>query len=223
MLSAILANSGANFDMKPLEEWDRRSGALEHHYIHESYKWFSRAKKIRSSVIPQIFGYKFCIGKSNSYIQKLFDKADFAKSSKLIWMVKRIADHLDYQVRIIGVYRNFSDYLVSRYRKFGGSYNKWRSYWENVNYTLLLQSRIYKSVLIGYEEMVDFAQKEWAENLAFLTGLSKAKILEQRKKIVNQKLAQREPRSLFENPDTRKLYETLRNNKDFNFIDEKKT
>jgi len=216
LIASILANAGANFGIPPVRKWNRKSGTLEHPYLIEAYKWYSREQKIKNSIIPESFGLKFCRNQCIKYLKKLFDKADFAKSSKLVWLVKRIDDCTDFQLNLIGIYRNFTDYLLSYYRRFGEDYDYWRRVWFKVYWTILLESRIYRSVLISYEELVDFKETEWATNLSQLTGLDRNNLLTWREKVVDKSLVNRLRTGFFEDEETQELYRKLRlNNKNF--------
>jgi len=209
LLCAILANAGADFGVPVREEWDRAKGAFEHPAVHAAYKWYTRADKIKKSLVPERFGYAYCLRKCDALSEKLFKEADFVKSSRLIRLVERMIHAPGRDIRIVGIYRNFSDYLMSRYKKFGGSFDRWREEWLDVNATLLMQSKIYPGVLISYEELLDPGADRWAKNLSLLTGLEEKTLLTKRNRIVDKSLSQRPLDNTFEDDETQALYRKL--------------
>ena len=178
-----------------------------------AYKWYSRATRIKTLLIPDQVA-RLCLKQCRRYLQKNFEIADYVKSSQSVWLVEE-ANKLTGSIGVIGIYRKFSDYLVSQYRKSGGSYRKWKDIWIDVNATatatatVLLQAHIYPFAFVSYEELVDIKERGWAERVHQLTGLPAEKILTDRKELI--KPADGPSIDTFDDEDTRRLYNALRN------------
>ncbi len=205
LLSAIICQSGGSFGLPAVEDWDRSRGTLEHPYIHSAYKWYSRATRIRESLIPDQAA-TVCLSICRSHLKKNLHVANYIKSTQLVWLVNEI-NRLE-PVGVIGIYRKFSSYLASRYLKFGGDYAKWRGVWTNVNATVLLQASTYPSALVSYEELIDPNESDWATRLHELIGIPVQAILTARKELAKTASVTRET---FEDEETKRLYASLRN------------
>ena len=129
------------------------------------------------------------------------------KSSRLVWLVDE-ANKLTSSIGVIGIYRKFSGYLVSRYRKSGGNYRKGKDIWTDINGTVLLQAHTYPFAFVSYEELVDLAETTWAESLGQLTGIPTEEILTNRKALIKPTGPSFDT---FEDENTRSLYDALRN------------
>ena len=203
LLSAIIAKSGGSFGLPALEDWDRRGGALEHPCILSAYKWYSRSTRIRDLLIPDRAA-NVCLSICRSHLKENLRVANYIKSTKLVWLVNEI--NIFEPVRVIGIYRKFSGYLVSMYRKSGGDYAKWRGIWMNVNATVLLQASSYPSALVSYEELIDPNESNWATRLHKLTGMPAHTILTARKELTKPGVTSSE---IFEDEETKRLYSAL--------------
>ena len=207
LLAAILASSGGNFGLPSLDDWNRRGGALEHPYVLNGYKWYSRTLRMKESLIPDQVA-RLCLKQCRKYLQKNFEIADYVKSSRLVWLVDE-ANKLTNSIGVIGIYRKFSGYLVSQYRKSGGSYQQLKDMWTDVNATVLLQAHTYPFAFVSYEELVDLTKTNWAVRVSQLTGLSAEEILSNRKALI--KPAESPRIDTFEDETTRSLYDALCN------------
>ncbi len=210
LLSAILLKSGANFGLDTKDIWNRDKGDFEHPLLHEAYKWHSRAEKIDQSILPNYFFVPFSNQKCNKTLNQLLSNVNYAKSSQLLWLVHRINFKLGYEVKIIGVYRKFSAYLLSRYKKYGRSLDYWREHWLQVNKTLVLQTKMMPSLLLSYEEMVNNSNQDWLEKLAVFTNRDREKL-----SLAAGKIIDRNPYKInnffdLEDKETLNLYEKLK-------------
>jgi len=179
ILSAILADAGANFDMPPLGGWDTRGGAYEHPRLLAAYRWHSRANKIAESLWPDMLGRKFCENRSKQELTKLFVKARFAKYGQAIWLLPAIVK-LGYRPYLIVSYRSFDDYAASYHVRSGFSLLSMVSSYVDIYSTALLQLSIFGGCAIGYEELVNLDEIGWADAIGSLAGLSTPGILEAR-------------------------------------------
>jgi len=210
LLSAILNGAGADYGIEFKEDWDPRSGAFEQDNLHEAYKWYSRAKNIKESNIPEFFGYNFCDQRCNRYLKNALQKANFLKSSKLIWLVHKTHYELDYPVKIIGLYRKFSNYVVSRYKKFGGSFEKWRKTYMEVNKQLLLYRHVYDTELISYENLVNLKDRACVKKLSNFTDIDEDELNKFRNEIVKEGITKMSFIKNIETKSTKLIYKTLR-------------
>ncbi len=206
LLAAIIARSGGNLGLPALDHWERKGGVLEHPYVHNAYKWYSRAARVKELLIPNRVA-KLCLKQCRKYLRRNFEIADYVKSSRLVWLVDE-ANKLTGSIGVIGIYRKFSDHLVSRYRGSGGSYRKWKNMWVDINSTALLQAHTYPFAFVSYEELVDLAETAWAERLGRLTGIPTEEILTNRKALIKPAGPSFDT---FEDETTRSLYDALRN------------
>ncbi|MBD3311246.1 MAG: hypothetical protein GF349_01960 [Candidatus Magasanikbacteria bacterium] len=210
LLSAILLKSGADFGLRSKDIWDRQKGDFEHSLIHEAYKWQSRVEKIDQSILPNYFTVSFFNNICNKKMEQLLTEVDYVKSSQLVWLVHRAKYKLGFEVKVIGVYRNFSDYVISRYKKYGRSLDHWRKEWLEVNKTLFLQAQIIPSLLLSYEEIVGRNETKWIDRLALFTNISREKLSFAANEIVDKKSHKRIMQYNFEDDDTRRVYNRLK-------------
>lgn len=185
VLAAICANAGAPFGMETREAWDNRSGANEHPGLIRAYKWWHRARTVQHAPVPDIGGRAWCERRARHELDRALSGAVFGKSSTLVWLVPLIAD-LGYEPRVIVLYRRFSEFAMSRHKRFGWSYHELRENYCDVYETALLQQQAFGGTVIAYEDLTDPAQTGWADALAKLTGLSDERLLAEREAITGE-------------------------------------
>lgn len=215
LLATILQQAGMDFGLPETTDWDKSSGALEHPLLHAAYKWHSRAEKIRDSVIPSVAGKSYCQNKRDQCLQKLFSQADIGKSSQAVWLAQP-AQQCNSDVTIIGLYRNFSDYVISRYKKFGRSLKHWRDVWLAVNEQIILEKEAYGGAIVGFDELITFEKEGWADRLAAELSVQSSDILNARNELVAREIAQRSKREMFEDTQTQHMYQKLESRKSNN-------
>ena len=181
LLSAILADSGANFNMPVVATWETRGGAYEHPRLLAAYRWHSRARKIAESIWPDRLGRKFCENRCKHELGRLLAKAKFAKYGKAMWLVPIIVK-LGYRPMLFVSYRSFDNYAASHHIRSGLSLSSMIASYVDVYSTTLLQLGIFGGCAIGYEELVNIEETQWADAVEKLTGLSAARLLEARQK-----------------------------------------
>lgn len=181
LLSAILADAGAIFDMLKISSWDRISGAYEHPKLHSAKRWHSRSAKIAKSVLPSQPLKRFFEIRMQRDLSNLFYETIFAKSTELTWLVQPIYK-LGYQLKILVSYRKFNDYCASGHLKFNWSIPELVKVYNEVNSTALLQLEIFGGCAVSYEELTDPEEKSWAETVSSVTGLSCNRLLQGREK-----------------------------------------
>lgn len=187
LLASILADAGANFGMPSRESWNPESGAYEHPLFWSAYKWYSRAKKIDASIIPNAFGWQYSQRKMQGELDQLMKQADFAKyPTGAIWLVHAI-QKLGYDVRVIVNYRAFDEYARSRYLRFGWGINRITETYLDVYGTALMQLEYFGGCTVDFAEIVDRKETAWLDAIANLTGLPQEYLLHARDSRVNEK------------------------------------
>ena len=181
LLSAILADAGAFFNMPNISSWDRKSGAYEHPKLHSAFKWYSRSQKIMKSVLPSQPLKRFFEIRFQRDLSDLFSDTIFTKSTGLIWLVHRI-HKLGYQPKLILSYRKFEGYAASRHLRSGWSAPELVKDYIGVNSTALLQLQIFGGCAVSYEELTNTKDQSWAEAISTVTGLNCSQLLQSREK-----------------------------------------
>jgi hypothetical protein len=180
LLSAIIADAGANFDMPNVSAWDRRSGAYEHPELINSYKWFLRSKKM--ALLSDRLR-RFCEIRTENKLSTLLDRAVFAKYPHAFRLI-HFTPELEFYPKIILSYRDFAGYSKSMYRKNGMDMPNLIKSYKEINSTALLQLEVFGGVAINYKELVDKSETNWAETISSLTGIDFSSLLESREKRV---------------------------------------
>lgn len=185
LLSAILVNTGASFDLPVLENWESRAGAYEHPRIYAARRWQARMLKVDDSRIPSRIRGAFCNKRMEHDLREVLERACYVKSSDLIWLVHPIYK-LGYWPQIIVSYRDFMGYARSRYLKFGLSMQQLVQTYVEVYSTALLELHTFGGCVVDYTDMLTVSETGWAKALAQITGIAQQSILDERKKIVDR-------------------------------------
>jgi hypothetical protein len=213
LLSAILADAGANFAMGTVKSWNPSWGEYEHSLLHVAEAWRSRIRRIRASVLPDRLT-ALCEPRMKQALAQLFDEADFAKSIPLVGMVDEIY-RLGFKPVLIVNYRAFQEYARSILLS--------RSFWDMPKLmeqyvatysTAILQLEIFGGCTIGYDELVDPGETAWAQALSEITKIPQERLLEHRSQRVNvNSSANKRPESILDksllDPRIALLYEAL--------------
>ncbi|HEX3051685.1 MAG TPA: hypothetical protein VHP83_13575 [Aggregatilineaceae bacterium] len=184
LLSAILVNIGASFDLPVLENWESRAGAYEHPLIHSARRWQLRMLKIDDSLIPNGIGESLCAKRMQHDLREVLERACYVKSSDLVWLVHPIYK-LGYWPRIIVSYRDFMGYARSRYLKYGFAMHQLVQMYVEVYSTALLELHTFGGCVIDYADMLTERETGWANALSQISGISMQSILDERGKIVD--------------------------------------
>lgn len=208
LLSAILSNSGARFNLPVVTSWDRQSGEFEHPGLPRAYKWYWRSLNLPFLVPRKQALRAICRNRMNAALQSALTEAHFAKSSQLVFLVRPI-QALGYKPRIIVSYRDFTGFSASRYLRFGLKAPEMARIYDEVYSTALLQLGIFGGCAVDYDELISRKEREWAKALSVVTGFDQSRLLGQRDALV------RDPRARVENlcaqyPRTAQLYSALR-------------
>src|SRR5258705_8868886 len=153
LLSAILADAGADFGMAGVASWDSsKGGAYEHPKLHAAYRWYSRANKIAKSMWPDWLGRRFCQRQTERNLHDALRSVTFAKCPSTTWLM-HIIKQIGYKPVLIVSYRSFSEYAASIYLKNGRSMKAIKGAYIDVHETMLLQLSIFGGFAIEYAEL----------------------------------------------------------------------
>jgi hypothetical protein len=189
LLSAILADAGADFGMATPQEWDRAGGELEHPGLARAFYYFSKAELI-SKERPRfgISRLRWVLYRSygKKKLREVLSSCRFAKHYNVYKLV-RPAFKIGYYPTVILSYRQFEDQAIS----FGLMH-------PHADWDLLCKNyhEVYKNGLwllntfggcaVAYEEVVNLDDCSWAQPLADVTGLPIAKLIDARDRRVAQ-------------------------------------
>jgi hypothetical protein len=186
LLASVLALAGANFNMAKVTAWDPKSGEYEHPLIHSARRWQSRSEKIRESLIPDVFGHRYCVKRMQRDLRTLLDAVQYVKSSDLVWLVHPIY-RLSFWPRVIVSYRPFADYARSRFLRYGWDMPHLVQAYRDVYSTAALQLHAYGGCVINLDDLLKLDETAWAGALAQLTGIERDRLLASRAELVNKR------------------------------------
>jgi hypothetical protein len=186
LLSAILADAGADFAMPNSADWNQTIGYFEHGDVQKAGKAFEAAEQFKPFVRGSWLARKrrrYYMAIVKSSIRRLLGKADYAKSIGLVWLTHTIY-RLGFQPKVIIVHRAFEDIATSAHLSFGWTYEETERRYLDIYRTGLVQTKLFGGCVIAYEEIIDPAETAWAEALAALTGFDEQSLLESRRRRV---------------------------------------
>lgn len=209
LLASILAEAGADFGDVGRDEWSRDEGAFEHPALQRACRWNARDRFLQRVQIPLVSRLATVArNRMRRDAERAFEEAKFGKTTDLVRLVQPLARHTEYEPRVIVSYRRFDEYALSRYKKSGLPFQKMKEVYLRANGTALAQLEVFGGCTVGYWELVDETETEWATAIGELTGLPATDLLPIRDEKVS------EPRR--SSPDlptpgaATKLYERLR-------------
>lgn len=182
VLSAILADSGAEFGMGSVKSWKRSAGAYEHPKLQTAGKEFAISRKFAEKADCWWLHRKFRrlhMSNAKRALRGLLSQADYLKSMDLVWLTHTIFK-LDYNPKIILVYRDFANVARSAYLSFSWGYKESEQYYMDVYRTALIQLQIFGGCAIEYDDLMNPAETQWSEVLSGVTGIEGSRLLESR-------------------------------------------
>jgi uncharacterized membrane protein YkvA (DUF1232 family) len=210
LLSAIMADAGAAFGMATPEQWDRTGGDLEHPQMWRVLMSLSAAESI--SIGRPAFGLSRMRWVAHRSLAKRRLKAalagaDFAKvygAHKLV----RPAFKLGFFPTVILSYRRFEDQALSlglmhAHASWESLRENYRSIYENG----LLLLHTFGGCVVSYEDIVDPANRAWADRLAEVTHLPAEHLLAARDRRVQH--PSRPTATAWEDPEMGRLFDAL--------------
>lgn len=178
LLSAVLANAGANFGMSLKTDWNRNSGAFEHTTLINMIKYFKR-KELYGN-----FSDRLKLFFENKIIQQikngLGEEVTYLKypiySEQQAYYVRKSG----FQPRLIMTIRKFEEVAQSQLYKHGGNYLDLKNYYIDTLSTCILELKNYGGCIISYDELTNLNERKWADRITQITGLSKNLLIEKR-------------------------------------------
>jgi hypothetical protein len=194
LLTAIMADAGADFGMPAPEHWDTaRGGAIELPEVRRAADHFRLAfehRPQRPRMPPARWIWTWHRSVAKRELKRALDKAVFVKAGDLDWVVPH-AIKVGYFPSVIISYRPFGPCALS----FSQTLSMWPAETMAAEYdrtyrNAVLQMHAYGGCVVSYADVVDRTRTEWATNLSEVTGLSVDALLASRDRRV--KSAQRE-------------------------------
>jgi hypothetical protein len=184
LLSAILADAGADFGMTAPPQWNRAGGDLEHPELWRALQYFSDAERISMMGRP---GFGLSRMRWNIYrslgkrrLRAGLDQVRFAKvygAHKLV----RPAFKIGYFPTIILSYRRIEDQALSL--GLMHAHANWEFARDNYLHIYgngLWLLNMFGGCVVGYDDILSRTDTAWAAALARTTGLPAARLIEAR-------------------------------------------
>jgi hypothetical protein len=211
LLAAVLADAGADFGMAAPESWDPQTGQMENAAVKHAAHHYRRAYDIERgrgfNLLPR-YEAKLRWSRGRRWLRRALDQASYLKIGDMD-LLAQPAFRLGYLPQLILIYRRFEPNLASLIvgRTHAGPDELAREYVRIYRQGLLLM-HCFGGCAIGYEQLVDPQQRQWAAALAAVTGLSEAKLLQARSARLSGTMSRSQPDvSLY--PDLDQLYDAL--------------
>ena len=183
LLSAILADAGADFGMTAPQEWDRAGGGLEHPELWRALRYFRKAEAISTGRPP--FGIaRIRWNAYRSLGKKLLraglGRARFAKLYGAHELV-RPAFKIGFFPTVILSYRRFEDQALSLGLMHAhASWESLRDNYQHVYCNGLWLLNTFGGCVVGYKNLADRDDSTWVKPLARTTGLPIERLVEAR-------------------------------------------
>ncbi len=216
LLTAIMADAGAEFGLAAPGAWDPAGGDMEHPEFVRISRLFRRAEYIASGKRYFLF-YKYLadarrsIGKRR--LRRILKRVRFAKADNMNLWIWHVAA-MGYRPRIILSYRDFGPTARSYFLMRGLSLEKFSAHYRRVNGDGLLMLHAYGGCAVSYEELVDPGETAWAEALSKVTGLDHGRLLESRARRLSmepsEEPAEQGPEVALSDPESERLFRRLR-------------
>lgn len=187
LLSSIIAQAGADFGCGDSAQWDRRAGAFELKIGSHAAEHHNRAIALKdNSHISrwQMLRRKYHRSMAKKNTRKLMQQAQWIKLSSS--GVIRMARAVDYQPRVILLYRPFANYAYSSFLRSGRHVPQMIEHYYNTYADGLLALNIYGGCVVEYSEIIDRNNDAWLERVAALSNLESANLITARDAIVDQ-------------------------------------
>ncbi len=214
LLSAILADSGADFGMAVPDGWSRGTGVLEYPAIRKAGFAYYAAHRISAEkpATPwQRLLWVLYRHHGRNKLRRALAAARYLKSDH-IWLAASHTVKLGYIPKFILSYRRFEPYLLSKYPR--GHSHTFESVAEDYKRTYrngLSLMKLWGGCAIDYDELYSTDETGWAGSLASVTGLSGDALLASRA----DRVAHYQPRDSSNIPlsldrEVEQIYEELR-------------
>jgi hypothetical protein len=174
LLSAILADAGAEFGMRPPSGWDRATGAMEHPDLLAACRRYAAADAI-SPAKPRgaLRRYRWTLlrflGKRR--LRTGLAATRFVKVGHAHLLIRPVLK-LGYFPSIVLSYRRFEDHAVSLgMMAANANLDQLVEQYNRINKSALWLLNMFGGCVVGYEQLVDPADRRWVEALAEVANL----------------------------------------------------
>jgi len=185
LLSAILADCGANFAMPAPPAWDPRSGQMEDPDLCAAADYFKRAHDIaagKPGMSWRRVAWSLLRSRGKTRLAMTLAKADYVKCVNLDLLVHP-AFRLGYAPTVILSYRRFEDYVVSSAVRGGHSdLSLLTALYTRIYQNGLLQMTVFGGCVVAYEQLVDPDDVSWANALASVTRIPAPRLIAARER-----------------------------------------
>jgi hypothetical protein len=185
LLSAILADAGAEFGMRAPPGWDRATGAMEHPDLLTACRRYAAADAM-SPAKPQgtLRRYRWTLlrflGKRR--LRASLAATRFVKVGHAHLLIRPVLK-LGYFPPIILSYRRFEDHAISLgMMAANANLEQLVEQYNRINKSALWLLNTFGGCVIGYEQLIDPADRSWAESLAEIAHLPAGGLLAARER-----------------------------------------
>lgn len=179
LLSAVLADAGADFGMPAVQTWSAEDGAFEPSAITRAAAWFAVADQMGPAkpLWPRSWHWTLARHRAKVHLARALNAARFVKGPSLDLAVQPAAK-MGYLPRIIVSYRAFPAQAMSLAQRSG-----WRdvtaleAYYLRTYKNALMWLLVFGGCVVDYDELTDPGETEWASALAALTELPRSAMI----------------------------------------------
>jgi hypothetical protein len=188
LLSAILADCGAEFGMPAAANWDRRSGEMEHPAICAAAACFKRAYDVAPA--RPALGWRRAVwnlqrSRGKRRLAAALPGTQYLKCLNLDLIVHP-AFRLGYAPTVILSYRRFADHAISSaVRGRHSDLSLLTEDYKRVYRNGLLQMMVFGGCAVGYDQLMDRNDDSWALSLAMVTGIPAVRLIAARDRLVS--------------------------------------
>lgn len=180
LLSAVLADSGANFGLPVPQDWDPSAGQMESKAIKLAAHHYRRAYDIsegRKYIISPAIETKYRLSRGRANLGLALHQSVYVKISDLD-LVVQASFKLGYEPKIIVNFRQLEPMLPSLLvgRKHIGPDQLARDY-VRIYRQGLIQLQVFGGCVVSYNDLQNPKAHDWASALAAVSGLDGGNIL----------------------------------------------
>lgn len=212
LLSALLADAGADFGMPAPEHWDVREGRMENPHAERASHHYRRAFDIdhgrRYILLPQLEA-RYRRKRGRRCLRRALGEAGYIKAANLDLLIQP-AFRLGYLPQVILIYRRFEPNLASLLAGLShiGPDELTADYLRVYRQGLMLLCT-FGGCAVAYEQLVDADDRRWASALAGLTGLSESALVDARAQRLDRRTVLPQSAAADVYPEVSGLYEAL--------------
>jgi uncharacterized membrane protein YkvA (DUF1232 family) len=183
LLSAILADAGAEFAMPAPQAWNAGTGAMEGVDLHRASAWLRSAYQISPERPPAgIPRWRWVVYRSfgKAQVRRLLENTRYIKGSDVDLMVNP-AFRMGFLPSVIISYRRFEECAISITTMRGHTTMEGLAATYNRVYrNALLWLFTFGGCVVGYDQLTDPNDTSWVSPLAAVTNLAPNQLLESR-------------------------------------------